>query len=217
MHFLVLGASGAIGSKFCALALDEGQRLSLLVRNASNLPEELTQSKDVEVIEGTLNDEVAVDKAARCDATVFVSFAGPPIGSKGMPLTAGYKALIPKLIDNNFKRILILCTPSYHDPLDAITLKWRLGACFMRLFSPGQYQEMRGIGEYVSSLPTEDGTQWTCFRVGGLTDGEQGPVKATYLGSGDDGTWISRSSVATWILDETVREQWFAKAPYICH
>ncbi|KAE8141694.1 hypothetical protein BDV38DRAFT_279043 [Aspergillus pseudotamarii] len=216
MHFLVLGATGAIGSQFCALALNKGHRLSLLVRNPSNLPQTLVQSPVVEVIEGTLEKETVLDRAASCGASIFVSFAGPSIGTKGAPLTLGYKALVPKLIDHDFKRILILCTPSYHDPLDTITFKWWLGACFMSLFSAGQYREMVGVGGYIASLSVDKTVQWTLFRVGGLTDAEEAPVKATFLGSGDDGTWISRQSVATWVLDEIDRERWLGKAPYIC-
>lgn len=87
----------------------------------------------------------------------------------------------------------------------------------MGLFSAGQYQEMIGIAEYIASLPIDKHVQWTLFRVGGLTDGEEAPVKATFLGSGDDGTWISRASVATWVLDEIARERWLGKAPYICN
>ncbi|KAB8273920.1 hypothetical protein BDV30DRAFT_226267 [Aspergillus minisclerotigenes] len=215
MHFLVLGATGAIGSKFCALALNKGHRLSLLVRNPKNLPQSLMQNPAVEIIEGTLDNETVLDRAASCGASIFVSFAGPRIGTKGTPLTLGYKALVPRLIEQNFKRILILCTPSYHDAADTITLKWQIGAWFMRLFSAGQYREMVGIGEYIASLPVGKRVQWTLFRVGGLTEGEEAPVKATSLGSGDDGTWISRASVATWALDEIDRERWLGKAPYI--
>ncbi|KAJ1714582.1 hypothetical protein NYO67_3252 [Aspergillus flavus] len=216
MHFLVLGATGAIGSKFCALALNKGHRLSLLIRNPKNLPPSLMQNPAVEIIEGTLDNETVLDRAASCGASIFVSFAGPRIGTKGTPLTLGYKALVPRLIDQNFKRILILCTPSYHDAADTITLKWQIGAWFMRLFSAGQHREMVGIGEYIASLPVDKRVQWTLFRVGGLTEGEEAPVKATSLGSGDDGTWISRASVATWVLDEIDGERWFGKAPYIC-
>ncbi|GAB1207329.1 hypothetical protein APSETT445_006044 [Aspergillus pseudonomiae] len=208
---------GAIGSKFCSLALSKGHRLSLLVRTPSNLPQKLVQHTDVEIIEGTLDEETALGTAASCGASIFVSFAGPPIGTKGTPLTLGYKALVPRLVDQHFNRIIILCTPSYHDPSDTITFKWRLGAWFMRLFSDGQYREMVGIGEYIASLPVDGSVQWTLFRVGGLTNGEEAPVKATFLGSGDDGTWISRASVATWALDEITREQWLGKAPYICN
>ncbi|KAE8324812.1 hypothetical protein BDV39DRAFT_216926 [Aspergillus sergii] len=201
MHFLVLGATG--------------HHLSLLVRNPKNLPQPLMQNSAVEIIEGTLENEIALDRAASCGASIFVSFAGPPIGTKGTPLTLGYKALIPRLMDQNFKRILILCTPSYHDAADTITFKWQLGAWFMKLFSAEQYREMVGIGEYIASLPVNKSVQWTLFRVGGLTDEEEALVKATSLGSSDDGTWISRASVATWVLDEIDQEKCLGKAPYI--
>lgn len=88
----------------------------------------------------------------------------------------------------------------------------------MSLFSPGQHREMIGIGEFVSSLPVDNGNgvRWTLFRVGGLTNGPEGPVKSTYLGSGEDGTWVSRASVARWVLEEAIDDNWVGAMPYIC-
>jgi hypothetical protein len=85
----------------------------------------------------------------------------------------------------------------------------------MKFFSPGQYQEMIAIGETVST--TSEDIQWGLFRVGGLTNGDEAPVEATHLGSGLDKTWISRSSVARWVLDEAIERKWVGKMPYICN
>ena len=87
----------------------------------------------------------------------------------------------------------------------------------MKFFSSGQYQEMVGVGKQISSLSDRDDIQWGLFRVGGLTNGEEAPVNATYLGSGMDNTWISRASVARWVLDEVIEAKWVGKAPYICN
>ncbi|PYH94373.1 hypothetical protein BO71DRAFT_409441 [Aspergillus ellipticus CBS 707.79] len=62
------------------------------------------------------------------------------------------------------------------------------------------------VGKYVTSLSAESEVKWTLFRVGGLTNREQNPVETTFLGSGKDAMWISRPSVARWVLDEAVKE-----------
>jgi hypothetical protein len=36
----------------------------------------------VAIIEGILEDEDTLDEVSRCGADTFVSFAGPPVGSK---------------------------------------------------------------------------------------------------------------------------------------
>lgn len=133
------------------------------------------------------------------------------------PLTSGYKALIPKLIARGFERVLILGTPSFRDEADNVTLKWWLGAWTMKLVSGGQYKEIVAIGEYVSSLLDGSGVECTFFRVGGLTNGDEVPVVATHLESGKDAMWISRASVARWVLDEVEERRWVGKMPYICN
>ena len=137
--------------------------------------------------------------------------------TNNQPITTGYRALFPKLLANNVERLLVLCTPSFRCESDATSLKWWLGRGTIKLFSPGQYQEMIGIGEAVTALDVNDRAHWTLFRVGGLTDAEETPVKATYLGSGEDGTWISRASVARWVLDEAKEGKWVGGIPYICN
>ncbi|KAJ5606985.1 hypothetical protein N7537_003604 [Penicillium hordei] len=216
MHILVLGASGAIGCLFCDIALNEGHHLTLFVRNASKVPEHLRLSEGTEIIVGTLEADLDLEVAAKCGADI-ISFAGPAFRAQGTPLTDAYKLLIPKLASQNIPRILILCTPSFRDESDIITSTWWAGKWFMKLFSPGQYQEMVGVGEAISSLPDTDGLQWGLFRVGGLTNGKEAPVNATYLGSGVDNTWIIRASVARWVLDEAVEGKAVGKMPYICN
>lgn len=76
---------------------------------------------------------------------------------------------------------------------------------------------MTGVGEFVSSLSVDEGVRWTIFRVGGLTNGAEGPVKATYPGSGEDGLYISRRSVARWVLEEVVQGKWVGGTPYVCN
>ncbi|KGO43868.1 hypothetical protein PEX1_047440 [Penicillium expansum] len=217
MHILVLGASGAIGCLFCDIALKEGHKLTLFVRNANKVPEHIRLSKGTQIIVGTLEADPDLEEAARCGADIFVSFAGPAFGAQGTPLADGYKLLIPKLASQNITRVLILCTPSFRGESDVVTWKWRTGEWFMKMFSSGQYQEMIGVGTAVSSLSDKDGIQWGLFRVGGLINGNEAPVDATYLGSGVDNTWISRASVARWVLDEAIQGKWVGRMPYICN
>lgn len=85
---------GAIGGQFCDMALEQGHRLSLIVRNSTKLPVKILQNQRVEVIEGTLDNETVLDQASRCGADVFVSLAGPPIGTTGT-VTCPFRALYP--------------------------------------------------------------------------------------------------------------------------
>lgn len=80
----------------------------------------------------------------------------------------------------------------------------------------GQFEEMVSVGDYITSLSAEE-AKWTLFRVGGLTNEESRPVEATFLGSGQDNMWISRASVAQWVMNEAIQDKWVGEMPYICN
>jgi nucleoside-diphosphate-sugar epimerase/predicted dehydrogenase len=69
-EILVIGATGFIGKELVRQLLARGRALRLLVRNASNLPEEL-QSQPVEVVEGRLDQAADIDKAVRDIPVVY--------------------------------------------------------------------------------------------------------------------------------------------------
>lgn len=79
------------------------------------------------------------------------------------------------------------------------------------------YEEIVGLSAYISSQPI-DKLKWTLFRVPFLRNGEAiRRVKASYLGSGEDGMVLDRESTATWILEEIREEKWVGKAPFLSH
>ena len=74
---------GQTGIDFCNAALPLGHKLTLYVRTPSKVPKEISDNENVTIIQGTLEDEEGLKKAAACGASIFVSFAGPTYGSKG--------------------------------------------------------------------------------------------------------------------------------------
>src|SRR4051812_42906929 len=57
---------GPSGLDFVHAALREGYKLTLHLRNAAKLPAEVKDNALVTVIEGELNDEAGLEKAASC-------------------------------------------------------------------------------------------------------------------------------------------------------
>ena len=86
--------AGAVGRLFCEFAIKKGHKLSLFVRSPGKIPGEIRHQKETHVIEGSLEDEASLEEASKCGANVFVSFAGPPIGSQG---TVGHRSLLQPL------------------------------------------------------------------------------------------------------------------------
>ncbi|PGG98829.1 hypothetical protein AJ80_09466 [Polytolypa hystricis UAMH7299] len=214
-HILVIGATGQTGLDFCHAALNQGHTLTLYVRNPSKLPADITGNSNVTVIKGTLEDVAGLQQAATCGATIFVSFAGPVSSSKGTPVTDAMKAIFPLLVANKFTRAMVLGTCSYPAPQDKGALKWKASVVLIKMIGGSAYQEFNGLGTFVTS---QDAAQlkWTLFRVPFLGNGPEAPVTATFTGMGDDGMFLSRKSIAAWVLAEMGEDSsWVGKAPVL--
>lgn len=68
----------------------------------------------------------------------------------------------------------------------------------------------------MASTSVED-LKWTLFRVPFLGNGEAKSVTATYTGTGLDGFFLSRDSIAEWVLQEMKEGEWIGQAPILCN
>lgn len=81
-HILLIGGTGLCGRVFVEAALEGGHTLTLYVRNPAKVPAEVTQNDRVAVLQGELEDEEGLKRAAECGADVFVCLAGPTMGKR---------------------------------------------------------------------------------------------------------------------------------------
>ncbi|KAH8723584.1 hypothetical protein GQ44DRAFT_685095 [Phaeosphaeriaceae sp. PMI808] len=214
-HILVIGATGPSGLEFCNAALTRGQALTLYVRNPSKLPTHIVNGAHVSVVKGTLEDISSFERAAASGPTVFVSFAGPVANSKGTPVTDAMKRIFPILLANNYKRAMVLGTCSFPAPQDKDALKWKASIVLVKIIGGSAYDEFKGLGAFLSSQDALR-IKWTLFRVPFLRNGPSAPVTATYTGSDGDGMFLSRKSLATWVLDQMAEDsEWVGKAPVL--
>lgn len=203
---------GPSGQDFVRAALAQNYRITIYARNASKLDQDLADK--VDVIAGQLDDREGLEKAAKCGATVFVSFAGPAKGNQGTPVTDGLKQLYPLLLENGFKRVLVLSTPSYTVPEDKGGLKWKGVVMLIKLIGGSAYEEITSFSALTASQPV-DRLKWTIFRVPFLTNGAVADVTAGYTGDGNDSLTLSRKSMAKWVVQEIQDEKWVGKAPFL--
>ncbi|KAH9204259.1 hypothetical protein DL95DRAFT_377112 [Leptodontidium sp. 2 PMI_412] len=216
-HILLFGATGGIGLLFCEEALSQGHSLTLLVRNPGKLPSNIRTNTRVNITESQLNDKSALQRVASSGASIFISFAGPVAGSKGTAVLDCMKVLFPLLIANNFKRAMVLGTPSFPAPEDKGGFKWRATIVLVKVIGGSAYEEFHGLGNLVSSYNPRE-LKWTLFRVPFLGNGDAAPVVATYTGSGKDGLFLSRKSIVAWTLQEMGQDSdWIGKSPMLCN
>ncbi|KAK2762132.1 hypothetical protein FQN54_001139 [Arachnomyces sp. PD_36] len=215
-HFLVIGATGPSGLAFCEAALEAGHQITIYARNPAKIPTEITDQAKVDVVKGQLDDEAALKRAVGAGASVFVSFAGPVASNKGTPVTDSMKILFPLLIAARYERAFILGTVSWTAPQDQPALKWKAMVGMVKLVGGSAYEECNGLGAFVGSTDINQ-LNWTLFRVPLLGNGETKPVKASFGGSGQDGLFLTRRSIADWILQEMQEKKWVGKAPMLCN
>jgi hypothetical protein len=127
------------------------------------------------------------------------------------------KLLFPLLIQNHFRRALILGTCSFPAPTDKSSWKWSASVALIKIIGGSAYSEFRGLGEFITSQDVNK-IKWTLFRVPFLGNGEEKSVTATFPGSGKDGMFLSRKSIAVWVLKEIGDEsEWIGKTPVLCN
>jgi len=211
-HILVLGSTSPSGLAFCLAALRDSHILTLYVRNASKLPIEVSSAATV--IVGELSDAVALEKAIASGAKTCVSFLGPvPSTKKGqMPVTDGFKIIVPLLQKYGFERMMVLSTASYKAPEDRFyLLYWLMVMAVYLVFRPA-YDEINGFTPLVTGTPADE-LGWTVFRVPILKNGEAVSVKAGYVG--DVGLGLERKALAEWLLKEMEEGQFVGKCPAV--
>ncbi|KAH7079418.1 hypothetical protein FB567DRAFT_449900, partial [Paraphoma chrysanthemicola] len=196
-------------------ALRESHTLTVIVRNAAKLPAEISSSATVVV--GQLTDAVALEEAVACGATTCVSFLGPVMTDlkKGhMPITDGYKLIIPLLQKHGYKRTLILSTASFKVPEDHFSFVFSIMVWGIYLFARAAYDEINGFSPLVAQLP-KDELGWTIYRVPILKNGEPREVAAGYVGK--VGMTIERKALAEWLLMEMEQKNWIGKCPAVAN
>jgi hypothetical protein len=214
-HILVIGATGQTGIDFCHAALKAGHRLTLYIRNPDKLLPNLKENSKLEVIKGTLENQEGLKQAVACGASVFVSFAGPVSRSSGTPVTDCMRLIFPLLISHNYERAMILGTCSFPAPQDLGAWKWSASVALIKTLAGSAYSEFNGLGTFVTSQDV-DKIKWTLFRVPFLGNGNAKPVTATFTGTGADGFFLSRKSIANWVLEQMgVDSEWIGKAPVL--
>ena len=123
--------------------------------------------------------------------------------------------IFPILVANHYKRALVLGTCSFPVPQDKGALKWKASILLIKLIGGSAYDEFNGLGVAVTSQDVSQ-LKWTLFRVPFLNNGPSTPVKASYTGTGSDGMFLSRASLAAWVMDQMSEDsEWVGKSPVL--
>jgi hypothetical protein len=152
----------------------------------------------------------------------IISALGPnTVAPNPSTVAAAYRTLFAAMRTHGVRRILALATTSISDPHDRFALLAAGPVLAVRAFAHGAWRSEVEIGAAFDELPKEGeegALQWTLFRVGGLGDGEEGEVEATYVGGEGYTSVVNRADIAKWVVEQVEMEepQWVGKRPLLC-
>ncbi|KAJ6558012.1 hypothetical protein B0H19DRAFT_1149449 [Mycena capillaripes] len=219
---LVLGATGLCGLAFIQVALSQPipPRLTLYVRSRSKLPVGIEQQ--ARVVDGNLTDGHALLEAMEGVDTVLSFLGGHATLSAFFfrtvttPIANSFGGILSAMRAKGAKRIFALSTPSYSpDPSEVFSFKWLVYSSLPKIFVPQGNAEMVEIARAVAA----DDLDWTVFRIPMLTEEAADlPVAAGLLGPNfKSSLYLSRASMAVWILQEIEERQWVKKEPLLAN
>jgi putative NADH-flavin reductase len=208
MKLLILGVTGETGKLIIEKALSRGHQVNAYARSPQKIDQELAQK--INVFKGDLTDIAAIVNALDGVDTV-ISALGPAAGhSNDLPITKGYKVLIECMKEKNVNRLIALSTSSCVDENDKFSFTTSLAITMVKLMAKSSYNDIIESGKVIK----DSGLDWTLYRVGILTNGEETQVKTGYVG--DTSLIISRKNIAKFCIDEAENNQFIRKSPTIC-
>jgi putative NADH-flavin reductase len=208
MKVLILGGTGESGKCTIEKALEKGHQVNVYVRSPQKLNKAIAEK--ITVFKGELTDESTI-LASLEGVDAVISILGPVMGQPdNLPLTNGYKTIIKCMKEKGVKRLIALSTPSSEDEHDKFSISTKLTISMVKLIIKSGYNDIVEYGKVIKDSDLD----WTLFRVGFLTNGEETLVRTGYVG--DTSLFISRKNIAKFCIDELENPQFIKKSPTIC-
>jgi putative NADH-flavin reductase len=208
MKLTIFGSTGPTGQYAIKLAIEKGFNVVAYARNPSKIT---IKDKNLTVIKGELNDDLAIEYAVR-DAGAVLSFLGPKGNLKDTKLSDGMKNIVAAMEKQGVKRLVALGTASITDEKDNYPFKFRLLVKMVKTIAPGAYSEIRAIGAIIKNSNLD----WTIGRVSILNSKPLSKIIICgYYGKEIKSLGISRADMAWFFIDQIDKSNFIKKAPAI--
>ena len=170
--FLVFGATGGTGKHFVSLALCQGHKVRALVRTPSKLPTRSGSEDNLEVITGSITDELDMDNLVK-GVDYIVSMLGDKEAQRTEKINFHFvKRLIPSMRRHGVRRFLYQAgglSKPYQGQLSWIL--WIIRNTIAIGFN-GQHEDNEAVMEYLATEGND--IEWMVHRAG---IGGDGPSK----------------------------------------
>lgn len=207
MNLAIFGATGRTGQHLLRMALDQGHRVSVLVRDPAKIG---IQSERLRVIQGKLDDPDCISQTV-AGAQVVLSVLGPVHNKPAFDVSRGTQAILHAMEAEGVRRLIISTGAGVGDPGDAPRLFNHLMNALVKIAAGNVYADMVRTVDLVRASNLD----WTVVRVPRLTDSPAtGQVKAGMVGKGT-GPSITRADLAAFMLEQAGDQRYIRQAPAI--
>jgi len=203
----VFGSTGHTGRRIAELALDRGDRVTVMTRHPANLGE---LARRVEVVEGDAVDPAAVDKAV-LGSDAVLSALGHVKGSPRDLETVAVGNVVASMRKNGVRRLVVLSSSVVGDPADKPTTSQALTRWLVKTFRREVYDDSMGKARVIQG----SGLDWTIVRASILTNSP--PTGGYRVGRMERGAGVrvSRGDVADFMLKCVTEGKYVHECPYI--
>ena len=207
MKIAVLGATGLTGARVVALALEEGHDVVALTRNTSRFPfvhERLT------VVEGDASSHADVQKVVRgVDAVVHcLGIGGKGKGQSTSVVSDSVKVVLDEMERASVSRIVCMSNVGAGE-----SGSWFYRRVILPLFL-GWLRPIIADKNVMEAALRNSAAEWVAVRIPNIVEGPWKPVRSSESGQGI-GISITASSVARFLLEQTISSHWLRKTPSI--
>lgn len=207
MKIALIGGTGRTGRHVLTQALDRGDGVTALVRDAGRLP---ISHENLRVVEGSVLDEAAIADLLE-DADVVISALGPTAKEPDLHTRAA-RLLVARMSEHGPRRFVGISGAGIDVPGDqksgsAKTISWliqHLGGAVVK-DKPAEYE-----------VWSTSGLDWTLARPPRLMDGEatDGPLEQ-HAHRSTASTKIMRPDLARFLLDTAHDGTYVGQAPFV--
>jgi putative NADH-flavin reductase len=208
MKIAIFGATGKVGRHLLGQALEKGDEVTVLARDASKLT--TPRHERLEVVQGDVLDPKDVERAMAGTHAILSALGHTKTSPKDV-LTESAKNFVAAMNEHGVRRLVSLTGAGVRDPRDEPKLVDRAIGSLLKLLQRDLLEDSMEQARVIR----ESDLEWVIVRAPVLDEGEKkGEYRVGYVGK-ESGTRLSRADVADFMLKQTTDDTYLHQAPVV--
>lgn len=233
MKVLVLGASGATGKLVVQQLIKRNIQVRVVMREAANLPDQISNDKSIEIIKGNINDfSIAKIKEIVKDCNSVISCLGHNISFKGIfgPPHKLVSNTVAKIIEamqslNLSSKFILMSTTAYTNRKigEVNDFKEKVVFALLKVALPPHKDNMLAADYLVYKLGPKTSINWVAIRPDSLFDEENvskyeihnNKIRSAIFNPGKTSRINVSHFMAELVTNDKLWKEWKHKTPVI--